>query len=128
MFRSLFIGFLILSALASKGVGVQIDQNIQLSADILLQLYNAAAQADRLAEPAPASAVGVVRADAKRGGAAYEVLLRHAGQDGQFIWFVPADQTSGAFLQCGLAALTADCFSKGAVYAFGSDNSPPDCL
>ncbi len=41
MFRSLFIGFLILSAITSRNAGIQINQITDLSPDILLQLFNA---------------------------------------------------------------------------------------
>lgn len=42
MFRSLFIGFLILSAITSRNAGIQINQSTDLSPDILLQLFNTA--------------------------------------------------------------------------------------
>jgi hypothetical protein len=124
--RSLFIGFLILSTLTSKGVGVQINQNAALSADMLLNLYNAAvAYADRQAEFSAAKREGPLLRTTETTLVILRDVLRSARYDGNLAWDLPtAPDTcrSNCYETCGRLTESS---CEGAIYACGSDTSPP---
>lgn len=129
MFRSLFIGFLILSALTSKGVGVQINQNnTNISADMLLELFNAAAAyADKQAELSVAKPDGAFLSNTSGSMGAIEELLRPMRQGSPFVWVEPDDKNSSTYAQFSKTDLQQKQFSTGDVYSCGSDISPPHC-
>lgn len=95
MFRSLLIGFLILSALTSKGAGTQlVNIDLNISADMLLEFFNSvSAQTAKNAELTPAPADGASAAYALSNGGAVLPLRSVSGKSASFIWFDPIDRT-----------------------------------
>lgn len=127
MLRSLFIGFLILSTLASKGVGVPINQNnINISADMLLEFFNAVvAHTDKQAELSVAKTDRVFLSNTSGSGGAIEELLRPIRPYNQVVWAEPDDKSNCSNPPCGDADLQQKQFCKGEVYSCCTDLSPP---
>ena len=129
MFRSLFIGFLILSALTSKGAGVQINQNItNISADMLLELFNAAvAHADKQAELSVAGPDEVLLSNSSGSGGAIEELLKSIRQGSPVVGGAPDDKNRYSSVQFSIDNLQQKQVCTGEIYSCGADLSPPNC-
>lgn len=128
MFRSLFIGFLILSALTSKGVGIQIDQNTNIPAGNLLDIYNAAvAFAERQSGLSDTKRDGTLAGNSDRAVFSIEQLMRSAGNDSQLAGVLSDINGSSRNEQCKNARELIQPSCTGRIYSCGSDPSPPCC-
>lgn len=126
MFRSLLIGFLILSALTSKGVGVQIDHNITISADILLDFYNAAvAYAEKQADFIDAKKGSAFFCSSSETAIAIQKIIRSVRHDGQTAWAMPDSLENCRNEQFGTSEQRVKSSRKGEIFSYGSDISPP---
>lgn len=96
MLRSLLIGFLILSALASKGAEAQIIKNYSnIPAEMLLELFNAVtAQSDKTAEFSSTDVKEAFFSYARIGGKTIESISGKTKNSNQFNWFEQNFQTS----------------------------------
>ena len=129
MFRSLFIGFLILSALASNGAGIQMNQNMtNSSTDMLLELFNAAvAHADKQAEFFVASSNKAYFNTNSGSRNTIEKLMRSLRQDHPVAWVDSSNKDSCSNPRCETAGLQQRQLYQGEVYSCGTDLSPPCC-
>lgn len=129
MFRSLFIGFLILSALTSKGAGYQINQNItNISADTLFELFNAAAaHAEKQAELSDAGTDGVLLNNASGSFVAIEELLKSIRQGSPVVWDAPDDKINYPTSLYSIDNKQQKRICTGEIYFYSADPSPPDC-
>lgn len=129
MFRSLFIGLLLVSALTSKGATVQINQNIiNHSSDMLLEIFNAAAAyADKQTELSVARPNGVFLNNASGRSTEIEEILRTIRQNSPVVWIESGDKSICTNPRCGQANMQQKPFCKGEVYTCGTDLSPPCC-
>lgn len=127
MLRSLFIGFLILSALASNGVGNQINQNItNSSTDMLLELFNAAVNhADKRAETFVASSNKAYFNTASSSKNNIDKLMKSLRQDHPVAWVDSSNKDSCSNPRCETAGLQQRQLYQGEVYSCGTDLSPP---
>ncbi len=126
MFRSLVIGFLILSTLASKGVGVQIDQNIAISADILLGFYNAAvAYAEKQADFSDAKKDSALLCNSSETAIAIQEMIQSVRHDSQTGWITPDSLENSRNEQLGTSEQCLNSSCKGEIFSCGSDISPP---
>lgn len=127
MFRSLFIGFLILSALISKGAEVQINQNItNISRDMLLELLNASIfHADKQVELSVMGSDEVFFSRHSENRCAIEELLRPIRHSSPVIWAEPADEYNCTNLQYTNVKLQQKQFCSSNVSFCSSDISPP---
>ena len=128
MFRSLFIGFLILSALTTKGTEIQINQRIaDIPADMLLEFFNAAfSYADRQTELSLAGCDSAFFNNQSESRYAIGKLLEKIKHDNAASWVVQTDVYHFSDLQCTNASLQQKQFCTSNVYAFASGLSPPD--
>lgn len=95
MFRSLLIGFLILSALTSKGAGIQIADTNLISADMLLEFFNSvSAQTAKNAELSPAAADRALAACALSNGRAVLPFPGISSKSTFFVWCDPINRTN----------------------------------
>ncbi len=95
MLRSLLIGFLILSALTSKGAEAQIvNANLNISADMLLELFNSVtAQTARNAELSSAPADRALLAFTLSNGKAVVPFRAISSKNNVFAWYDPIDKS-----------------------------------
>ncbi|HEX2944459.1 MAG TPA: hypothetical protein VHT96_00710 [Clostridia bacterium] len=95
MFRSLLIGFLILSALTSKGAGAQIvNANLNISADMLLEFFNSvSAQTAKNAEISPAKAERGLLSYALSDNKAVIPFRAMSPRNNAFTWYDPIDKS-----------------------------------
>ena len=128
MFRSLFIGFLIFSALTSKGAVVQINQDINnISADMLLEFFNAAlTHADKQAELTFARPDGVLFSDNSGDRAAIEKLLRLISHDNPVVWADSISEYGYSDLQYSNVSLMQKQPCRCGAFSCASDTSPPN--
>lgn len=124
MFRSLFIGFLILSAITSRNAGIQINQSTDLSPDILLQLFNTAFSCcDEQLEPSDSDAalLGCAHKDVN-----INKLVQIRKIDLSYC-YVPAIYTfTAVFFYVLLIFFKQEYYSY--IYLGISDLSPPYCV
>ncbi len=149
MFRSLFIGLLIFSALASKGADVQIKQNISnITPEMLLELYNAFVfntdqQADnagdgsdeaffwhayieKATKPAGQHTFAEQSRKPARQYVSAEKKGRPAGQYVPVIWTEAVNCGAAFDIQCARISVRIKPLRKNEVYRCGTDLSPPD--
>ncbi len=90
------IGFLILSALTSKGAEAQIvNANLSISADMLLELFNSvSAQTARNAELSTAQADRALVAYALSNGRAVLPFRTISPKNSTFLWYDPIDSST----------------------------------
>jgi len=95
LFRSLLIGFLILSALTSKGAGAQIiSTNLNISADMLLELFNSvSAQTARNAELSNVQADRALITCALSNGKTVLPFRTISPKNNAFTWYDPVDKS-----------------------------------
>ena len=126
MFRSLLIGFLILSTLASKGVGVQINHDIAISAELLLDFYNAAvAYAEKQADFADAKKDSAFLCSSNETVIAIQKIIRSVRHDSQTAWAMPdnpGNYRNDPFKTLGQSVKSS---GRGEIFSCGSDISPP---
>ena len=136
MFRSLFIGLLIFSALASKGADVQIKQNISnITPEMLLELYNAFVfNTDQQAENTDDDSDEAFFWHASieqslkpaRQYVSAEKKGRPAGQYVPVIWTEAVNCGAAFDIQCARISMRVKPLRKNEVYRCGTDLSPPD--
>jgi hypothetical protein len=126
VFRSLLIGFLILSTLASKGVGVQINHDITISADILLDFYNAAvAYAEKQADFTDAKKDSEFLCNSNETAIVIQKIIQTARYDSQTAWAMPGNLENCLNEQFRTLGQFVNSSSKGEIFSYGSDISPP---
>ena len=132
MLRSLFIGFLILSALTSKDVGVRAGQNfLNISADMLFELFNAAVTcADRQSGELNAESgnhILFIKGTPANSGA-IKRLFETDGKDSPIpVWIDKFDNNEFFDSKICKAALNKKMVSIREVYSCCADISPPVC-
>jgi hypothetical protein len=126
VFRSLLIGFLILSALTSKGVGVQINQDIAISADMLLDFYNAAvAYAEKQADFVDAKKDSAFLCNTNETAIAIQKIFQTVRHESQTTWAMPDIQENCLYGQFKTSEQCMILSCKGEIFSCGSDTSPP---
>lgn len=115
-----------MSALTSKGVGVQISHDITISADILLDFYNAAvAYAEKQADFADAKKDSAFLCSTNETDIAIQKMIGSIRHNSQTAWAMPDNQ--GNCLNSQFKALEQCAISscRGGIFSRGSDPSPP---
>lgn len=148
MFRSLFIGFLILSALTSKGAAIQINQEYaKIAADFLLEFLNRSSlyTDKQLAQPADADSKalnsgvsgisktpGIDKSCIRACGSRIEningikgIKRRSICCSNVLLAGSPATYISGNIIYIK-GSNRAECIRIPDIYFFSSDASPPD--
>ncbi len=126
MLRSLLIGFLIFSALTSKGAEAQIvNVNLNISADMLLELFNSVtSQTARNAELSSAPADRALLSYALSNGKAILPLRAISSKNNLFTWYDPIDKSifRTAFSKLCSAQIA---YCRSGVFSHVSGLSPP---
>ena len=126
MFRSLLIGFLILSALTSKGAGAQlVNTNLNISADMLLEFFNSvSAQTAKNAELTHGAADRTLVAYALSNSRTVLPLRSASGKSTTFIWCDPVDRIGFGTIFSEIYPEQLSYYRDGA-YLLVSGLSPP---
>ena len=128
MLRSFFIGFLILSALTSKGAEIQINQKAaNIPAEMLLELFNAAfSNADKQTELPISECERAFYSNRSESRYSTEKLLGKIRDDKTAEWIMPTGDVYCTDLQSANIELPHIQFCASGVCTCASGLSPPD--